>query len=331
MEKRVPKIAVKSIFRLGTGRANYGLYIALVALLFIAFVVNIIWGVNFFKISNLFNVARTSSILGVVSLGQTMVIISGGLDLSVGSVISTSDVVAASIIDGIDTRVIPVVVLCLLMGGLIGLFNGFLVTKRDVPPFIATLGTSIILRGGRLIYTRGSPKGNIPESLRFIGIGSVAGIPAILILFVVVAIIFAIVLNRTMYGRRLYVTGSNAAASRLCGVNTDRTTIMAYMICSTTAALGGLLLAAYTNTADNWVGDGYDLDSIAAVVLGGAAIGGGIGSISGTIIGVIVMIVLLNLSLLANLPIQSQMLVKGAVVIAAVWINSRRLRWKSQT
>jgi ribose/xylose/arabinose/galactoside ABC-type transport system permease subunit len=322
---------VKSIFRLGTGRANYGLYIALVVLLFIAFVVNIIWGVSFFKFSNLFNVARTSSILGVVSLGQTMVIISGGLDLSVGSVISTSDVVAASIIDGVDTRVIPVVVLCLLMGGLIGLFNGFLVTKRDVPPFIATLGTSIILRGGRLIYTRGSPKGNIPDSLRFIGIGTIARMPAILILFVVVAIIFAIVLNRTMYGRRLYVTGSNPTASRLCGVNTDRTTIMAYVMCSITAALGGLLLAAYTNTADNWVGDGYDLDSIAAVVLGGAAIGGGIGSISGTIIGVIVMIVLVNLSLLANLPIQSQMLVKGVVVIAAVWINSRRLRWKSQT
>jgi ribose/xylose/arabinose/galactoside ABC-type transport system permease subunit len=240
-------------------------------------------------------------------------------------------VVAASIIDGVDTRVIPVVVLCLLMGGLIGLFNGFLVTKRDVPPFIATLGTSIILRGGRLIYTRGSPKGNIPDSLRFIGIGTIARMPAILILFVVVAIIFAIVLNRTMYGRRLYVTGSNPTASRLCGVNTDRTTIMAYVMCSITAALGGLLLAAYTNTADNWVGDGYDLDSIAAVVLGGAAIGGGIGSISGTIIGVIVMIVLVNLSLLANLPIQSQMLVKGVVVIAAVWINSRRLRWKSQT
>jgi ribose/xylose/arabinose/galactoside ABC-type transport system permease subunit len=326
----VPRVKWKSIFRLGTGKANYGLYFALVVLLFIAFVVNVIWGVSFFKISNLFNVARTSSILGVVSLGQTMVIISGGLDLSVGSVISTSDVVAASIIDGIDTRVIPVIVLCLIMGGLIGLFNGLLVTKRDVPPFIATLGTSIILRGGRLIYTRGSPKGNIPDSLRFIGIGTVASIPAILILFVVVAIIFAIVLNRTMYGRRLYVTGSNPTASRLCGVNTDRTTIMAYMICSITAALGGLLLAAYTNTADNWVGDGYDLDSIAAVVLGGAAIGGGIGSVSGTIIGVIVMIVLVNLSLLANLPIQSQMLVKGVVVIAAVWINSRRLRWKSR-
>ena len=127
------------------------------------------------------------------------------------------------------------------------------------------------------------------------------------------------------------MTGSNPTASRLCGVNTDRTTVIAYIICSVTAALGGILLAAYTNTADNWVGDGYDLDSIAAVVLGGAAIGGGIGSVSGTIIGVIIMIVLVNLSLLANLPIQSQMLVKGLVVIAAVWINSRRLRWKSQT
>ena len=322
------KLDGRSLLKIYSGKTNYSLLIALVFLLFIAFLMTLFWKVNFFKISNLFNVARSFSILGVVSLGQTLVIISGGLDLSVGSVISTSDVVAASIMNGIDSRVLQVSVLSLVMGGVIGLFNGFLVTKRGVPPFIATLGTSIILKGARLIYTKGSPKGNIPETLRFIGIGSVYKVPAILILFVVVAVLFSVVLNKTMYGRKLYVTGSNALASRLCGVNTDRVTIMAYVICSTTAALAGLLLAAYTNTADNWVGEGYDLDSIAAVVLGGATIGGGIGSVFGTIVGVMIMIILVNLSLLANLPIQSQMLVKGIVVIGAVWINSKKIQWK---
>jgi ribose transport system permease protein len=127
----------------------------------------------------------------------------------------------------------------------------------------------------------------------------------------------------------LYVTGSNASASRLCGVKTDRVIILAYVLCSAAAALGGLLLGAYTGTSDNWVGEGFDLDSIASVVLGGGAIGGGIGSVSGTIIGALIMVIFVNLSLLANLPIQSQMLVKGVVIIGAVWMNNRKLQRKT--
>jgi len=321
---------IRAFLKLSTGKGvNYGLYLALAFLLFVAFVVNLFFKVNFFKFSNLFNVARSFSILGVVSIGQALVIISGGLDLSVGSVISTSDVLAAILMDGQNSRVIPVSLLCIAVGALIGMFNGVLVTKRGVPPFIATLGTSIILVGTRLIFTKGSPKGNIPDALRYIGIGALYRIPAILILFIVVAVFFSILLNKTLYGRRLYVTGSNSAASRLCGVKTDRVIILAYVLCSAAAALGGLLLGAYTGTADNWVGEGFDLDSIASVVLGGGAIGGGIGSVSGTIIGALIMVIFVNLSLLANLPIQSQMLVKGVVVIGAVWMNNRRFQRKT--
>lgn len=322
---------ISTFLKLSTGKGvNYGLYLALAFLLFVAFVVNLFFKVNFFKFSNLFNVARSFSILGVVSIGQALVIISGGLDLSVGSVISTSDVLAATLIDGQNSRVIPVSLLCIAVGALVGCFNGLLVTKRGVPPFIATLGTSIILVGTRLIFTKGSPKGNIPDALRYIGIGSFYKIPVILILFIVVAFFFSILLNKTLYGRRLYVTGSNSSASRLCGVKTDRVIILAYVLCSATAALGGLLLGAYTGTSDNWVGEGFDLDSIASVVLGGGAIGGGIGSVSGTIIGVLIMVILVNLSLLANLPIQSQMLVKGLVVIGAVWMNNKKIQAKAE-
>ncbi len=312
------------------GNKNYGLYLALVFLLFVAFLINLFLKVNFFKISNLFNVARSFSILGVVSLGQTAVIISGGLDLSVGSVISTSDVLAATVMDGLNSRVLQVSLLCIAMGGFVGMFNGYLVTKRGVPPFIATLGTSTILRGTRLIFTKGSPKGNIPEALRYIGIGSIYKIPAILFLFIAVAVLFSVILNKTLYGRRLYVTGSNYTASKLCGVNADLVIMVAYALSSAYAALAGLMLAAYTGTADNWVGEWYDLDSIAAVVLGGAIIGGGVGNVSGTVMGVLIMIILVNLSLLANLPIQSQMLVKGVVVVGAVWINNKRIQWKTQ-
>ena len=210
------KKGVTSYFKLRGGTRNYGLYLAFVFLLLLAFIINLFLKVNFFKFSNLFNVARSFSILGVVPLGQTAVIISGELDLSVGSVISTSAVLAATIMNGMNSRVLQVSLLCLMMGGLVGLFNGFLVTKRGVPPLIATLGTSIILKGTRLIFTKGSPKGNIPEALRYIGIGSVYKIPAILFIFIFVAILFAVILNKTLYGRKLYVTGSNKTASNLC-------------------------------------------------------------------------------------------------------------------
>lgn len=310
---------------------NFGLIVALAGLLFVALIVQLFWGVNFFKFSNLFNIARSFSILGVVSIGQALVIISGGLDLSVGAVISTSDVLAATLMDGQNVRILPVTLLCLLVGVLIGGFNGLLVTKRGVPPFIATLGTSIILEGLRLIYTQGSPKGAIPGALRYIGSGAFLGIPLILVIFILVTLFFAILLNQTLYGRRLYVTGSNPLSSRLSGVKTDRTVILAYVFCSAAAALGGVMLGAYTGTADNWAGQGYDLDSIASVVLGGGVIGGGIGNVSGTVLGGVIMVILLNLSLLAQLPIQSQMFVKGLVVIGAVWMNSRKLQRKSQT
>jgi ribose/xylose/arabinose/galactoside ABC-type transport system permease subunit len=322
------KTDVSTFVKLKIGKASSELYLAVALLLLIALVIQLVWGVNFFQFSNLFNVARSFSILGVVSIGQALVIISGGLDLSVGSVISTADVLAATLIDGQNVRVLPVSVFCIAVGALVGLFNGFLVTKRGVPPFIATLGTSIILVGTRLIFTKGSPKGNIPDAFRYIGIGALYKIPVILILFIVVAFFFSILLNKTLYGRRLYVTGGNSAASRLCGVKTDRVIILAYMLCSATAALGGLLLGAYTGTSDNWAGEGFDLDSIASVVLGGGAIGGGTGSVSGTILGALIMVVLVNLSLLANLPVQSQMLVKGLVVIGAVWISNKKIQSK---
>ncbi len=305
-------------------KSSYGLFLALGIILVIALFVNIFAGLNFFKISNLSNVSRSTSILGVVSVGQLLVIISGGLDLSVGAVMSTADVLAAGLMEGSNALVWGVSFLCILMGALVGLANGLLITKRRVPPFIATLGMSIILKGARLIFTKGAPKGDVPDLLRFFGIGKIRGIPSIVFVFVAVAVLIAVLLNRTGYGRRLYLTGSNVTATRLCGVKTDRVIIIAYMVCSATAALGGLLIAAYTGTADNWAGRGFDLDSIAAVVLGGAVIGGGIGTALGTIIGVIIMVILVNLLLLANMPVQSQMLAKGLVLLAAVWINNRR-------
>jgi len=301
-----------------------GLYIVLLLLLMVAFLINVITGVNFFGLSNLLNVMRSGSMMGIAALGQMMVIISGGLDLSVGAIISTANVCAATWMNGDNMLLLPVTILIVIIGGLIGMLNGLLVTKRNVPPFIATLGVAIVLNGIRLIWTGGMVRGRIPLLLKKIGTGSLLGIPTPFFFFLVIVIGMTILLTFSSYGRRLYTVGTNESVGRLSGIRTDFIVIKAYMISGAMAALVGILLGGYTGMADQHIGEGYDLDTIAAAVLGGAVIGGGIGSTQGTIIGVFIMMIVTNLTLLAHFPIQSQMLIKGILIILALWINNRK-------
>ncbi len=301
-----------------------GIYIVLLILVGAAFVVNVLLGVNFFRLSNLLNIARSFSMLGLAALGQTIVIISGGLDLSVGEAVSTSNVIAANFMVGDDARLFAGIVIVCLFGALVGLLNGLLVSKRNVPPFIATLGMATVVKGIRLIWTKGLPTGSIPESLKTLGTGTSLGIPNLLYVFVVGALVISFILTRTGFGRRIYVTGTNRNVAVLSGIRADRVTIMAYVTCSVCAALVGVLIGGYTGMADQFSGDGYDIDTIAASVLGGAAIGGGIGSVSGTVIGTIIMLIVTNLSVLAHFPIQSQMLMKGILIIIALWLNGKK-------
>ena len=301
-----------------------GIYIVLLILVGAAFVVNVLLGVNFFRLSNLLNIARSFSMLGLAALGQTIVIISGGLDLSVGEAVSTSNVIAANFMVGDDARLFAGIVIVCLFGALVGLLNGLLVSKRNVPPFIATLGMATVVKGIRLIWTKGLPTGSIPESLKTLGTGTSLGIPNLLYVFVVGALVISFLLTRTGFGRRIYVTGTNRNVAVLSGIRADRVTIMAYVTCSVCAALVGVLIGGYTGMADQFSGDGYDIDTIAASVLGGAAIGGGIGSVSGTVIGTIIMLIVTNLSVLAHFPIQSQMLMKGILIIIALWLNGKK-------
>jgi ribose transport system permease protein len=303
-----------------------GLYLAVGALLIAALVINFTTGINFFKFTNLLNIARSFSMLGIAALGQTIVVISGGLDLSVAETISTANVFAATFMEGQNQLFLPITLLTLGFGAAVGFFNGLLITKRNVPPFIATLGTAILLKGIRLMWTKGLPRGKIPPNLVTLGTGTTFGIPNLFFVFIVFAVIISILLTRMGYGRRLYAVGTNSAVATLSGIRSDRIIILSYVLCGISAAFVGILLGGYTGMADQKIGEGYDLDTIAVAVLGGAAIGGGSGSVQGTIIGAIIMLMITNISLLARFPIQSQMMIKGLVIILALTINARRKR-----
>ncbi|MBW1943444.1 MAG: ABC transporter permease [Deltaproteobacteria bacterium] len=264
---------------------KYGLYIFLVFLLTIAVAVS----PPFISLRNIQNLLTEGAPLGMAALGQTFVILTAGLDLSVGSLMSTVAVIATSI-------------------------------KPDdaVSPFLATLATMIVLQGVRFAYTKGAPlSGHLPPGFRVLGAGSLMSIPINLIALAILIAIFAILLYRSSYGRKLYLVGGNPRAAFLSGIHSDHIIIAAYMICSILASIAGLFLVGYVGSVDNWVGRGYELDSIAAVMMGGASFQGGKGGIFGSLAGVLVLIVIYNLVLLLGFPIQAQLVVKGLVIILA--------------
>jgi ribose/xylose/arabinose/galactoside ABC-type transport system permease subunit len=292
---------------------RYGLFI----FLFILIVVSSFLSSHFLTAKNIEDILNQAAPLGMAALGQTFVILTGGLDLSVASIMATVAVLATAIGGGGNIMVVPIFLLSILLGVVVGLANGYLVTKRKVSPFLATLATMIMLQGIRFAYTKGAPSGILPPMFRTFGTGSWYGVPINLIALIILAVVLSIVLYRTSYGRKLYLVGGNPRAAYLAGINSDGVTVLAYVICAGFAALAGLFLVGYTGSIDNWVGRGYELDSIAAVVMGGASFKGGEGGIFGSLAGVVVLIVIFNMVLLIGLPVQAQMIVKGLVIILA--------------
>jgi len=300
---------VRSLFE------KYGIYIFLVLLFVTASLVS----PQFLKPQNLKDILNQAAALGMVAIGQTFVILigGGGLDLSVASVMATVSVIVAHNTRGQDVLFLPVALVCLLFGLLVGLANGLLVTKRKVQPFMATLGVMIIIQGLRFLYTGGAPKGGFPPILRFLGTGDIGPIPTSIFSLAVITAVAVIVLNKTTFGRQVYAIGGNIETSYLSGYRIDLVITAVYMISGFCAAIAGLYLAGYIGISDNWVGKGYELDSIAAVVMGGTSFAGGRGGVMGTIVGVLIIIMLYNLVLLLHLPVQVQYIVKGSIIILA--------------
>jgi len=300
---------------------KYGIYIFLCVLFITASLVS----PQFLNPQNMKDVLNQAASLGMVAIGQTFVILigGGGLDLSVASVMATVAVIVAHNTGGQDALFLPVAMFCLLFGVLVGLANGLLITKRKVQPFMATLGIMIIIQGLRFVYTKGAPKGGFPPILRFLGTGDTWIIPTSILSLAILTALALIVLKKTTLGRKIYAIGGNIETARLSGYNIDLIITVVYMISGLTAAIAGLYLAGWIGISDNWVGKGYELDSIAAVVMGGTTFEGGRGGVLGTVVGVLIIMMLYNLVLLLHLPVQTQYLVKGGVIILATSFYAR--------
>jgi ribose/xylose/arabinose/galactoside ABC-type transport system permease subunit len=277
----------------------------------------------FLSSNNVSNMLVQVAPLGIVVIGQTFVILVRGLDLSVASIMATA-AVSTTAFSGTNQSIPQVVMTALAIGLVTGFANGLLVTKRRVSPFLATLATMIVLQGFRFFWTQGAPSGNIPPFFRTLGAGTIAGIPFNLIIMAVAAIGFSILLHRAAFGRRVFIVGGNPVTARLVGIAAGRVTIVAYVISGVMAALAGLLLSGFVGVVDNFVGRGFELDSIVAAVIGGVALSGGRGTITGALAGAAILVVISNAVLMFGLPIQVQTIIKGVVIITAAAFYVRR-------
>lgn len=282
---------------------------------------------EFLTASNLLNVALQTSIIAIVAIGMTFVILTAGIDLSVGSLMALCGAVAAGIAvrQGMDTYLS--ISIALGVGLILGAVNGLMIVRGGIPPFVATLSMLAIARGLTLVYTQGRPIAGLDERFIYWGTGQVWGIPIPVIIMIVIAVIAHIITRYTPFGLHVYSTGGNEETTRLAGISPDRIKIAVYMISGFLAALGGVLLTARLWSAQPNAAAGWELDAIAAPVLGGTSLFGGVGSIGGTVIGAFIIGVLSNGLNLMGVPSYYQQVIKGLVLILAVTvdlINKRR-------
>lgn len=278
---------------------------------------------NFLTVGNGFNVARAVSINAILAAGMTLVILTGGIDLSVGSIVAVSGVggvlLALAGVPGILA-----VLGGIALGALAGLLNGVLVAWLSLPAFIVTLGSMTYLRGAAYSLTDGQPVVASKLAYRGLGNGSIAGIPTPVVTMIIVYAICWFLLERTTFGRHLYAVGGNPEAARLAGINVRKVLLTVYVLAGAAAGLAGVIFSARVLSAQPTAGQSYELDAIAAVVLGGTALAGGRGKILGTLIGALIIGVLSNGLILMNVPFFYQLIVKGIVIVLAIALDSAK-------
>jgi len=286
---------------------------------------------KFLTVDNAWNVMRQISVNICISVGMTLVILSGGIDLSVGSILALSSAVAAGLIKfGWELPTFNLFVGFTLLGAIIsgtvvgsglGVFNGWMITKFKVPPFVATLAMLTIARGLTMLWTGGYPITGLGDSFAYLGTGWFLGIPMPVWISALIVGIAIIITNRTQLGRYIYAIGGNESAAKLSGINIKRVKIWVYTIAGALSAVGGLIVTARLDSAQPNAGLSYELDSIAAVVIGGTSLSGGRGSIMGTVQGALIIGVLNNGLVLLNVSPFWQQVVKGAVILVAVILD----------
>ncbi|XRN90720.1 ABC transporter permease [Marinomonas gallaica] len=278
---------------------------------------------NFLTTNNLSNVARQVSINAIIAVGMTCAILTGGIDLSVGAVMALSGTVAAGLMMmGLPPEL--AILECLIVGGLFGAGNGAFVAYAKMPPIIVTLATMGIARGLALIYTGGYPISGLPKDFSFLGRGEFMGIQSPIIVMIIVYIIAFVILNKTPIGRYIYAIGGNEEATRLSGVRVKRYKMLVYTLSGVTAAIAGIVLTSRLMSGQPNMGVGFELDAIAAVVLGGTAIAGGRGAIIGTLIGAMMLGVLNNGLNLMGVSPYVQNVIKGGIILLAIYISRSR-------
>jgi len=269
---------------------------------------------------NILNVVRQVSVTGIVAVGEMFVILIAGIDLGVGSVVAFSGVIAAALQHN-NQGLAASLALPLAVGAVTGLVVGLLVTKGGIPSFVVTLGVLAGLRGATLVFTNALPITGLHDDFRWLGTGYVGPIPAPIMVYVVVVAAAAVVLGRTSFGRAVYAIGGNENAARLSGLRVDGIKTVVFVIAGVSASLASIILTARLNSGQPLAGDGYELDAIASVVIGGTSLSGGRGTVSGTVMGALLIGVLSNGLVLMNVSPYYQPIIKGCIIVGAVLLD----------
>jgi ribose transport system permease protein len=277
----------------------------------------------FLRWANVLNIIRQSSIYGIMAVGMTFVILTGGIDLSVGSILAFSGALAAGMLKA-DAALPWVILVALAVGALLGLANGVIITVGRITPFVATLGMMSIARSLTLIYCNGYPISGFRPDFRFIGGGDLLGIPFPIVVFLVTVVLATVILSETRLGRYTFAIGGNEETVRLSGIRTNVYKTLVYVISGMTAAMSAVLLTSRLNSAEPVAGFGYELDVIAAVVIGGTSLSGGRGSVWGTLVGALLIAVINNGMVLLGISPYFQQLVKGLIILGAVLLDRLR-------
>ena len=302
---------------------NIGIIIALLAM-FIFLTVFPTTRSTFLTPKPMFNILRQNASNLFLATGMTMVIILGGIDLSVGSVIALSGVVAAGCVVNFGLSEAVGFIAAVAVGAAVGLFNGFIICKTDIPPFIVTLASMNITKGIALVLTGGAPIRCMTDAFKFPGAGYVGPVPTPVILMVVIFVIAALMINKTQLGRHIYAVGGNVQAAKFSGISVQKVKFIVYAYTGVMAGIAGVVIASRLYSGQPTAGDGAEMDAIASVVVGGTSMSGGSGRIGGTLIGVLIIGVLNNGLNLMGVDSNFQYIVKGLVILLAVYVDFLR-------
>jgi ribose/xylose/arabinose/galactoside ABC-type transport system permease subunit len=278
----------------------------------------------FAKPTNLINILKQASINGILAVGMMFVIISGGIDLSVGSIVALSGVVAATFAHPGEYPILVPIVLSVVIGSVVGFINGAGVAYGNIPPFIVTLGTMTIVRGVALIAANGQPVFGVSDTFQNLAGGFLWNlIPRLVVYFVIITLIGAFILTRTVFGRRVYAIGGNETAAKVSGINVEQIKVAVYTISGLLAGIAGILLSSRIVSGNPTSGQAYELDAIAAVIIGGVSMSGGAGKWYGTVIGALLIAVISNGLDILNVSSHFQLIIKGSIIIVAVLLDMK--------